>query len=147
MLGDFLSAIILQIRISRIFCSIPYRWDYSTRRLVQETNRVHLIVYKIGRVIHATYSSFMACSFTHMWITSNAEGGISVDQILSIGWICCHCGCCIVWSGVAHKMNQILRLVNSFIEFEEKLCNGIFIEIKIIIVNNNLNILYLHRNP
>lgn len=125
MLEDFLSAIIAQIKISRFFNSIPFKWNLKTRRLIEDTNKLYNFNYKIGRFVHATYATFMATSFTHMWLTSDTKGGISVDQILSIGWICCHCGSGILSAGVAHKMDQLLRLINSFLEFEEKLCEGV----------------------
>lgn len=123
MLTSYLPGIRLQIQISRLFASIPYKWDKKMNRLVYDNSPKYQKCYRLGRFVHATYASFMFSSFVHMWMTSSTDG-ISVAQVLSIGWICCHCGSGLLRIGVAHKMNELMKLINSMVEFEETLIKG-----------------------
>jgi hypothetical protein len=102
MLSDFLQSVILQIRISHMSYATAYNFDEKTHRRVYETGEWYKIVYKTGRFTHYAYSTFMLCSFIHTFLTASNDG-ITIDQVLSIGWISCHVGSGISCAGVAHK--------------------------------------------
>jgi hypothetical protein len=123
MLSDFLQSVLLQIRISHMSCATAYKFDKKLHRLIYETGKWYTAIYKVGRFTHYAYSTFMLCSFIHMFLTASNDG-ITIDQVLSIGWICCHVGSGILCAGVAHKQDALMRLFNSFLEFEEQMGKG-----------------------
>jgi hypothetical protein len=50
--------------------------------------------------------------------------GVTIEQVLAIGWISCNVGSARACIGVAHKENDVLRLFNTLFEFEEAMGKG-----------------------
>jgi hypothetical protein len=123
-------------------CATAYKFDKKLHRLVYETGEWYKIVYKTGRFTHYAYSTFMLCSFIHMFLTASNDG-ITIDQVLSIGWISCHVGSGILCAGVSHKQGAVMRLFNSFLEFEEQMGKG---ELSKRIDTNKSNRKYRNKN-
>jgi len=113
----------LQVRISRKSVGTAYQINHKTHQLSFEKGKRYTKLYRIGRFVHYNYASFMFGSFIHMFLTAENEG-ITIDQVLSVGWICCHVGSGLLCAGLHHKSKALLQIYNNFIAFEKRLKEG-----------------------